>query len=207
MVTEGDELSELMRSYATGKDSSFERLYTLLAPRLNRFCRRLTRDRMEAEDILQETFLRLHRARATYMSGANALHWAFAIARSVCLDRFRYRRRRPEDLGSQNDIAEDKALQADDHYRPDAALQAYALWDVITLQLQKMSEKNRVAYILLREEGLSVNEAAALLGTTAAAVKQRAHRAYEELRNAISAAGWKKEDHDRRRYGTPALRV
>jgi RNA polymerase sigma-70 factor (ECF subfamily) len=207
MATEGDELSELMRSYATGKNSSFERLYTLLAPRLNRFCRRLTRDRTEAEDILQETFLRLHRARATYISGANPLYWAFAIARSVYLDRFRYRSRRPEDVGSQSDIAEDNALQADDHYRPDAALQAYALWDVITLQLQKMSEKNRIAYVLLREEGLSVNEAAALLGTTEAAVKQRAHRAYEQLRNAISAAGWEKDDHDSRRYHTSSIRI
>ena len=53
-----------------------------------------------------------------------------------------------------------------------------------------MSEKNRVAYILLREEELSVQEAADVLGTTTAVVKQRAHRAYEQLRAAVGAAGW-----------------
>ena len=60
-----------------------------------------------------------------------------------------------------------------------------------------MSEKNRVAYILLREEELSVKEAAAVLGTTADVVKQRAHRAYEQLRSAIGAAGWKEQSHDK----------
>jgi len=49
-----------------------------------------------------------------------------------------------------------------------------------------MSEKNRLAYILLKDEGLSAKEAAAILGTTPAVVKQRAHRAYERLRAALT---------------------
>jgi DNA-directed RNA polymerase specialized sigma24 family protein len=54
-----------------------------------------------------------------------------------------------------------------------------------------------VAYILLKEEGLSVKEAAVVLGTTGDVVKQRAHRAYEQLRSAIGAAGWKEYSHER----------
>ena len=53
-----------------------------------------------------------------------------------------------------------------------------------------MSEKNRSAYILLKIEGLTAAEAAAVLGTTGDAVKQRAFRAYEALREALSRAGW-----------------
>jgi RNA polymerase sigma-70 factor (ECF subfamily) len=141
------------------------------------------------------------------MSGANALYWAFAIARSVSVDRFRYRRRRPEDLGSANDVAADNNLPADDRYRPDAEVLAHALWDVVTLELEKMSEKNRVAYVLLREEGLSVKEAAAVLGTSADAVKQRAHRAYEQLRSAVGAAGWEEHSHDKFWNVMPTIRV
>jgi RNA polymerase sigma-70 factor (ECF subfamily) len=59
-----------------------------------------------------------------------------------------------------------------------------------------MSEKNRVAYVLLKEEGLSVREAAAVLGATTAVVRQRAHRAYIQLRSALSAAGWGEYDDD-----------
>ena len=60
-----------------------------------------------------------------------------------------------------------------------------------------MSEKNRLAYFLLREEGLSVKEAAAVLGTTPDVVKQRAHRAYEQLRNAVHAAGWNEGEEEK----------
>jgi RNA polymerase sigma-70 factor (ECF subfamily) len=192
-----EQLSELMRRYGGGDDSAFEALYELRAPRLHRFCLRLAPRRSDADDLLQDAFLRLHRARASYLSGGNALHWALAIARSASLDRLRYWRRRPENLGDQADVAEDGTLQADAASRPDAELQANDLSLVVTRELAKMSEKNRAAYILLREEGLNVKEAATVLGTTADVVKQRAHRAYEQLRSAIGAAGWQEHSHDR----------
>jgi RNA polymerase sigma-70 factor (ECF subfamily) len=188
-------LSELMQRYARGEDSVFDELYRLITPRLYGFCLRLGTGRSEADDLLQETLLRLHRARATYLVGSNALHWAFAISRSAHLDRLRYRRRRPEDLGSADDAAEHDRLPADHRYSPEAEVLAHDLARVVTAELAGMSEKNRVAYILLKEEGLSVKEAAAVLGTTAQVVRQRAHRAYEQLRTALSAAGWKEDDH------------
>ena len=191
-----DLLSELMGRYAKGEDGVFEELYRLMAPRLYRFCLRLATRQPEADDYFQETLLRIHRARATYLGGANTLHWAFAIARSVYLDRLRYRRRRPEDLGSANDAAEQERLHADDRYSPEAAVRARDLLGVLARELSRMSEKNRVAYVLLREEGFSVKEAASILGTTAPVVRQRAHRAYEQLRSALGAAGWKEVDHD-----------
>jgi len=191
----GDELAELMRRYAVGEEDVFAQLYPLMAPRLYRFCLRLVARKPEADDLLQETFLRVHRARATYMVGANVLHWAFAIARSVHLDRLRYRRRHPEELGSARDAAENDRLHADGRHGPEAGMQARDLLDVVTRELNKMSEKNRVAYILLREEELSVKEAAAVLGATTDVVKQRAHRAYEHLRAALGAAGWKEHSH------------
>jgi len=195
MRGEVEQLSELMQRYGTGEESAFDPLYKLLAPRLYRFCLRLTPRRSDADDLFQETLLRLHRARATYRAGANVLHWAFAIARSTSLDRLRYWRRRPEDLGTATDVAEEQALRADEGYRPDVDLLARDLSRVITVELGKMSEKNRAAYVLLREEGLSAKEAALVLGTTQDAVKQRAHRAYEQLRGAVGAAGWKEYSH------------
>src|SRR5262249_49525385 len=197
MDTELERLNELMRRYAQGENHAFEPLYEQLSPRLYRFCLRLAPRRTDADDLLQETFLRLHPARATSLLGASVLHWAFAIARSASIDRLRYWRRRPEDLGAAADVAESNDLQAHDGDRPDAELLAHDLWQVVTLELGRMSEKNRVAYILLREEGLSVREAAVVLGTTPDVVKQRAHSAYEQIRNAVGAAGWKEHSHDK----------
>ena len=191
-----DQLGELMKRYAKGDDAVFEELYRLLAPRVYRFCSRLAMHQQEADDCFQETLLRIHRARATYLYGADTLCWAFAISRSVYLDRLRYRRRRPEELGSANDVAAEERLHADDRYSPEAALRARDLRELLTLELSRMSEKNRVAYVLVKEEGLSIKEAAAILGTTSAVVRQRAHRAYMQLRTALGAAGWTQAGDD-----------
>jgi RNA polymerase sigma-70 factor (ECF subfamily) len=185
-----------MHRYASGEDGVFDELYRLMAPRLYRFCLRLATVKSDADDLFQETMLRLHRARATYLVGSNAMHWAFAIARSVHLDRLRYRRRRPEDLGSANDAAEHDRLQTDDRYSPEAEVLARDLVGIVTTELARMSEKNRAAYVLLKEAGLSVKAAAAVLGTTAPVVRQRAHRAYEQLRIALGATGREEKDHD-----------
>ena len=74
MNATGDRLSSLMERYARGEDRVFEQLYRLLAPRLYRFCLRLAANVVEADDCFQETFLRLHHARATYVTGANPLY-------------------------------------------------------------------------------------------------------------------------------------
>jgi RNA polymerase sigma-70 factor (ECF subfamily) len=195
MNATGDRLSALMERYARGEERVFEQLYDLLAPRLYRFCARLANSVVEADDCFQETFLRLHRARATYVTGANPLHWAFAIARSVYLTRLRYWRRRPEQLGATRDVAEAGELQVH-ATTPEAEVAAEHLHDTLACELSRMSEKNRVAYVLLKEENLSAREAAAVLGTTVDVVKQRAHRAYQSLKSALNSAGWSE-------YGKP----
>jgi RNA polymerase sigma-70 factor (ECF subfamily) len=191
MNLEIDRLSALMERYAMGEDDVFAQIYESMAPRLYRFCLRLTARIPEADDCFQETFLKLHRSRATYMAGANALHWVYAIARSVYLTRLRYWRRRPEDLGSVNDVAERDELLPEECASPEAETLAEHMLDTVAFELSRMSEKNRTAYVLVKEEGLSIKEAATVLGTTAGAVKQRAHRACEHLRAALDAGGWK----------------
>jgi RNA polymerase sigma-70 factor, ECF subfamily len=187
-----DETAVLMQRYARGDDAAFERFYALTSPRLYRFCRRISRHESDAEDVFQETYLRVHRARATYLPGADPLHWAFAIARSVSIDRHRRRRRRREDPDAGT--AAEQRRRADARYDPEVHARAQDLVELVTRELHRMSEKNRAAYVLLREEELSVREAAAVLGTTPTAVKQRAHRAYEQLRAAVARAGWPTQD-------------
>src|SRR5262245_38303370 len=182
-----DERGELMKRYAEGDADVFERLYRSMEPRLYRYCLHLGGGRPEADDLFQETFLRVHRARGTF-TGGDPLYWAFAIARSIHRDRVRYRRRRAEGLGWVCDAAEQHdGIAGED---PETAARCRDLADVVGVELQRMSEKNRSAYVLIREEGLSVRAAAAILGTTTDTVKKRAHRAYMHLRTALKSAGW-----------------
>jgi RNA polymerase sigma-70 factor (ECF subfamily) len=184
---EKGDLEEAMRRYAGGDDSAFQALYTLVSPRLYGFCVRLTRRRSEADDVFQETFLKLHRSRTSYVPGSTAIHWVYAIARSVYLDRLRYQKRRPEVSAETEEGISTFDLMEGDSASPEANVQAVQLMSVIDRTIRGLPENQRAAYVLLKEEGLSVGEAARVLGTTAMAVKLRAHRAYEALRAALGA--------------------
>jgi RNA polymerase sigma-70 factor (ECF subfamily) len=173
-----------MARYASGDDAAFAVVYDELAPRLYGYLVRQTRDRARAEDIVQQTFLQMHRARATFVPGAEVLPWAFAIARRLMIDGFRRGRR---------EVLEGVEVR-DDRPAPDAAadelVQAQQLAQRIRAELARLPETQRVAFELVKEEGLSLAEAAQVLGTTVAAVKLRAHRAYEALR-AVLGDVWK----------------
>lgn len=183
------DLNAVMARYAAGDDAAFDTLYRLLSGRLYAFCVRLTRRRSEADDLFQETFLKLHKSRGTFVPSSAAVHWAFAIARSVHLDRLRYKKRRPEDVAETDEgVAAFSSLPSADG-TPEALNQAKDVMMVVDRVLRELPENQRAAYVLLREEGMSVADAAAVLGATTTAVKLRAFRAYEAIRAALRAAG------------------
>src|SRR5262249_46244780 len=161
-----------MTRYAAGDEAAFAEVYDALSPRLYRFLLRQTRDVARAEDILQQTFLQIHRARDTFIAGAEVLPWAFAIARRLLVDA---RRRGPREL------LEDAEAVAPEP-RPDDLVVAHELASRVRRELARLPEAQRVAFELVKQDGLSHAEAAAALGTTVTAVRLRAHRAYEALR-------------------------
>jgi RNA polymerase sigma-70 factor (ECF subfamily) len=183
------DLNAVMGRYAAGDDAAFDALYRLLSARLYGFCLRLCRRRGEADDLFQETFLKLHRSRGTYAASAAAIHWVFAIARSVHLDRLRWQKRRPEAVAETDDgLATFTSLPSREG-TPEAHARARELMVVVDGVLRALPENQRAAYVLIREEGMSVAEAAAVLGATATAVKLRAHRAYEAIREELRRRG------------------
>jgi DNA-directed RNA polymerase specialized sigma24 family protein len=82
-------------------------------------------------------------------------------------------------------VATGEAVHARADSTPESQAMALDLLEAATLELNSMSEKNRMAYILTKQENLSAQDAATILGTTAEVVRQRAHRAYAQLRAAI----------------------
>lgn len=169
---------EAMDRYASGDDAAFGEVYDEVAPRVYGFLLRQTRDAAHAEDVLQQTMLQMHRARATFLEGAAVLPWALAIARRLAVDA--HRRRRREVLGVEAD--EERAGHAHDGEAHAVAAQTAQR---LRAELERLPEAQRVAFQLVKDEGLSMAEAAAVLGTTVTAVKLRAHRAYQALRAAL----------------------
>lgn len=178
-------LDRAMDRYAQGEDAAFEEVYDRLAPRLHGFLLRQTRDRARAEDVVQQTMLRIHRARSRFEPGARVLPWAFAIARRLLVDSHRRGKREVLAELEEDDVA--STLASLDAPADDVAI-ARELAERIRAELDRLPENQRVAFALLKQEGLSVAEAAETLGTTASAVKLRAFRAYEALRAALGLA-------------------
>ncbi len=175
-------LDVAMDRYARGEDAAFEELYDGLAPRLQSFLQRYTRDRARAEDVVQQTMLQIHRARGRFTPGAQVVPWAFAIARRLLIDM--HRRGGREVLAPTSDETLTQVMAALDDRADDVAI-AKETAQRLSEELARLPENQRVAFELIKQDGLSVAEAAQVLGTTVAAVKLRAHRAYEAMRAAL----------------------
>lgn len=195
LAADGDERSSAdlaMERYADGDDAAFGVLYDALAPRLHRFALRETRSRSSAEDVVQQTLLQIHGARSRFLPGAAVLPWAFAIARRLVIDGRRHAayRRRLEVVRSEADDAAGEV--ASGAISPEDAVDRRQREAGLERDLAGLPAAHREAFCLVKLEGLSVAEAAQVLGTTPGNVKVRIHRAAEALRQA-----------DARRQGKP----
>jgi RNA polymerase sigma factor (sigma-70 family) len=176
-VTE-QSLEEVTQAYLRGDAAAFDQLYRRVSPLLYSYLLRLTRDRSRAEDLLQITFVKFHRARASYIAGESLVPWLLAIARRTFLDECRRKRRRSEDLSPDGRLPERHEFEetfADE--RSDAMAQALA----------GLPENYRAAIQLTKIAGLSLSEAACVLDSTPTAIKLRVHRGYNLIRHRIEA--------------------
>lgn len=175
-----------MERYARGDESAFGEVYDAIAPRLYAFLLRQTRSEARAKDVLQQTMLKIHLARGSFAPGAAVLPWAYAIARRLWIDSTR--------RGRREVLVEADERGTDERDAPDAAVYSAEIAARVRRELAKLPESQRVAFQLVKEEELTIAEAAAVLGTTEAAVKLRAHRAYQALRAALGDVfEWKEE--------------
>lgn len=174
-------LEALMARYVVGDVQSFEELYNLLSPRLLGYLLRLCRDRQNAEDLVQVTFAKIHRARDSYMLGAPLLPWVLAIARRSFFDLKRRAKVRPEYLSSDGVMPEPN--------RDESNILDCDLADALEKALEALPDSYSEAIQLTKITGLSLDEAAEVLGTSKTAVKLRVHRGYKLLRKELERFG------------------
>jgi RNA polymerase sigma-70 factor (ECF subfamily) len=186
LVTSEESLDQAMDRYAQGQEAAFAVLYAGLEAKLRAFLTRLTGAPSVADDLLQETFMRIHRARGGFESGSAVVPWAYAIARNAWLDHVRSAKVRAK---IHAPAVDDSAKLADPVTGPDADSEQAAIARetaaLVESVLARLPAAQREAFILLRYEGMSVQDAAEVLGSTPTAVKLRAFRAYEALREAL----------------------
>jgi RNA polymerase sigma factor (sigma-70 family) len=170
-------LESLMGAYTAGNAEAFRELHARLAPKLYSYLLRLSRDPALAEDVLQATFAKLHRARTTYLPGAKVMPWAMVIARRTFLDECRGLAAQREVLGPDGVLPERKSEQPSPDHVAD-----------MRRALDRLPDQYRSAIQLTKLIGFSGEEAAGLLSTTQSAIKLRVHRGYAMLRNMLTGS-------------------
>jgi RNA polymerase sigma-70 factor, ECF subfamily len=173
---EEQKLEQLMRRYQQADEAAAAALIARLSPQLFRFFLSQVRDRSQAEDLLQDFWLRMHHAaRHTYRPGEPVLPWVYAIARRVQTDAYRRRSRIIKHEFPGEKLPD---LPAAVTNSPESA----NVQPGVNELLARLPPAQRETVLLLKVAGLSLEEVARSTGTSIGAVKQRAHRAYVTLR-------------------------
>ena len=171
-----ERLIALMIGYQKGNMDDFEGLYTALRQPLLRYLWTFVRNETVAEDLLQDTFLQIHRARQTYSPPRPVRPWVYAITRHVALMHLRSGRRRKE-------------IPADDQL-PEVPVppEMERLADRATLHrmLSELPRASQEALMLHHLLGMSFQEVGQILGIAAGTAKVRSHRALKTLRDRLA---------------------
>jgi len=161
-----------MIGYQRGDPAAAQTLVDLLSPRLHSFFSSQSGSRAEADDMLQEVWLRIHKGRHTYRPGEPLLPWLFAIARRVRVDNYR-RRHRIERRELVTDVL------------PETAAAAAPSLPTFAQLVAPLPDSQREVLTMLKVNGLTVEEVARVTSSTVGSVKQKVHRAYDRLRELL----------------------
>ncbi|MBI1726670.1 MAG: sigma-70 family RNA polymerase sigma factor [Candidatus Rokubacteria bacterium] len=172
---------QLMAAVRAGEASAFTELYERHGPALLTFLARLTSDRALAEDLLQETFVRVYRARDTYGGEGQFRAWLFTIARRLVIDW-----RRSRKIAWSDDPAALETTAAPT--RADDRADVRDLVVRLERALRRLPDGQREVVLLSRHAGLDAGQIAEVTGSTPGAVRVSLHRALQTLSELLDEA-------------------
>ena len=179
---------ELMMRVRDDDMDAYDVLVKRYEKRLLNFIYRLLQGLDEAEDLFQETFLRVFRSRKRYRAKANFSTWLYTIASNLCMDRLRK-------SGRQKTTSLDQAFQGrvskydvlpDYSLAPDVVMEREELQIEIQTALSSLPVHQRIVVIMSEYEGLKYFQIATALGCSVGTVKSRVHRARKQLKQVLS---------------------
>lgn len=181
--------AELMRRVKRGDMRAFAELVDKYQQPVMNLLARTLRDETEAEDLAQIVFVQVFKSADRYRESAKFTTWLFTIARNLCLNEIRRRARHPAESldGPPTEHADQPARQYEDRkvFSPPDALLHSELEEKIEEALATLPENQRTALLLCRQEELSYEEIATVLGCSVAATKSLIHRGRETLKQKL----------------------
>jgi RNA polymerase sigma-70 factor (ECF subfamily) len=179
----------LMLRVKQGDTAAFAELVDKYKQPVMNLAWRTVRDATEAEDLAQNVFIQVYKSAHRYKSSAKFSTWLFTIARNLCLNEIRRRSRHPvESLDAPHPTMEDQPLhQVEDRQAaapPETLIQG-ELEEKIEEALVALPENQRMAILLCRQDELSYEEIARVLGCSLSATKSLIHRGRETLKERL----------------------
>lgn len=187
---------QLIRRCREGDLAALEELLARYQNRLMTFIYSVVRDYHLAEDIFQETFLRVYREAGKFRAGASFKTWLYTIAVNLCRDALRRAKRRPE-VSLETELVPEETdgslrlsdLLAGREPGPREQAGGRETEAILAGELSRLSEEHRQVIVLSRLNGLKYREIAEVLGVPSGTVRSRLHYALEQLRRGIRARG------------------
>ena len=178
--------AELIRRVALGDRSAFERIYSMYSQPLMSYALRMVRDRMLAEEVLQDAFVRIWKhARSYDLRLSRPFSWAVLITKRLCLDRLR--RRRPPVVSESELIREDeRPPEAVDSANPADHLRRSDDYGMLHDLVAALPFPQRESLELAIHRGLTQSEIASTLNIPVGTVKTAMHRGTKRLREMLA---------------------
>jgi RNA polymerase sigma-70 factor (ECF subfamily) len=175
------DLEVLMSRYQQADPAATTALIRQVSPLLLRFFAGQCRSRPDAEDLLQDTWLQIHKARHTYRPGEPVLPWIYAFARHVRVDAYR----RSQRIRSREQLMSPLPEPATTG-RSDPTPSATPDFDTL---IAVLPPSQREVVSMLKVSGMSLEEVACATASSVGSVKLKAHRAYAKLRDVLKRQG------------------
>src|ERR1043165_6839725 len=177
----GDPDIELMLRFQKGDERAFEELAGKHTRGVLNLVYRYLGDATRAQDVAQDIFVKVYRARMKYEPKAKFSTWLYRIAVNHCLNEIRDRKSQPSLAAPINDMLEEPEGE-----NPDARMSRVELQAAVKSAIDSLPENQRMAVILARYEDMSYDEIAQTMGMSLEAVKSVLFRAKENLKQALS---------------------
>lgn len=184
--------AELIRAVLQGDAASFEPLVQKYSPRVFATARRYARRESEAEDIVQEVWLKAFDKLRSFRGEAPFEHWLMRLAVRTCYDFLRAHQRNREQPFSDLTEQENNWLERFCSQPESASEEAEAARQLVQRLLEQLSPPARLVITLLEIEERSVKEISQLTGWSVSLVKVRAFRARAEMRKLLAKLGKEK---------------
>jgi len=180
---------ELMARIQRGDEQAFQSLWSRYAHALSNFFFQMCFDRVASEDYVQETFLRVWRARATYRPIGKVSTWLYQIAKHYWFNEREKQKRRPFHAVAGGDDAHAQfanLADAGSDTAPDAVATASETEQAIEEAVSGLSEKLRVVFVLARYRNLPYAEISEIVDIPVGTVKSRMSLAERQLRQSLA---------------------